>query len=543
MTEPFNFLRKKTHKRNISKKTRKRNIKKNKKTRNKQYGGTVSKEQLIKEYENPLQWIRKMNGYDYKLLIILRRINKASPLYNWDDFDYIYNKLPPNFDTYSDIKESLKIDLKNNDKYPKETAETFTLNVFNSYKTIVGKPKQRLEPTEPTDRKILGMGMYGLIVSPAFPNGKTFTNNTISKIFISKNDKDKIIKFVETVKEKIPLLDIDITGYRQIYTVSNANKNRITYKGSDTSIQTELKKIHNQQPNKNIPITPNSMIYQVRMPNLGFSCSDINNNKTLYDKMRSIDYRIISMEILKLLCTVRQIHRNGYIHGDVREPNIMCNLNTGKLTIIDFDWFNTIEDFYKKYPSYYYSHPPECVVIFERHYIDYILDNIEELVNNQKIYNIYLNALYNKKNITTIRNNIRQKLTEYQNKGVEYENKGVTYKNVKDNTYKNILYNDISRFIDSWGLMLGIYYLIKNAWSSIKKDGREDGREDGLKKMYEYIIFTLIGKMLHPDMNQRWDATTGIQEYYTFLNNEISEFCSSYLKDNPKVNDELQSMK
>ena len=240
MTEPFNFLRKKTHKRNISKKTRKRNIKKNKKTRNKQYGGTVGKEQLIQEYKNPLQWIKKMDVYhDFNSLELLKRIHidETSPVYNWDnfdynwdDFDYIYNKLPPNFDTYSDIKESLKIhDLKNNDKYAKN-AKQLTFDVFNSYRKIVGKPKQRLEPTEPTDRKILGMGSYGLIVSPAFPNGKTFTNNTISKIFISKNDKDKIIKFVETVKEKIPLLDIDITGYRQIYTVSNANKNRITYK-------------------------------------------------------------------------------------------------------------------------------------------------------------------------------------------------------------------------------------------------------------------------------------------------------------------------
>jgi len=61
-------------------------------------------------------------------------------LNNWDIFDYIYNKLPPNFNKYSDIKESLKIhDLKNNDTYP-ENAKQF--NVFDSYRKIVGNPKQ-----------------------------------------------------------------------------------------------------------------------------------------------------------------------------------------------------------------------------------------------------------------------------------------------------------------------------------------------------------------------------------------------------------------
>ena len=528
-------------------KTRKRNIKKNKKTRNKQYGG-----EGINEYEKKDFYSYK---YDTTLQIYteayiselcyehLKRksmnpdnyFTKITPFFKKKPVWYVlrnrYRKPHKDNNIYVNYLKAIFNELE---KFAKEQLDVEKTPPIPSIlpssvektpplpstlpSSVKNKP-QIPEIVPQTVRKILGKGSYGLVVSPAFPNnGKTFTNNTVSKIFIDEESMKAVVDRLKGIQSKIPLLDIDITEYTQLYKVKNANKNMITYKNKKTSIQNQINSIRESKSTSRF-----SRIYPVRMPNLGYSCEDINKDVTLSTKMRSIDYKTISMEILKLLCTVRQININNYIHGDVRESNVMCNLDTGKLTIIDFDWFYPIEEFYEYYPVYFYSHPPECVAIFEKNTIEYILDNITELLY-RKNYNNYLRTLYKSDvNTTIIFNNIGDKFRECEHKKDTYE------------ICRDKLYKDISDFIDSWGLMLAIYSLIENSW------GRDNNKTDESTRLHKYILYTLIPSMLHPDMNKRWDATRGIHEFYGFLDWLIPKFCADYLKENPLVRNELDN--
>jgi len=51
----------------------------------------------------------------------------------------------------------------------------------------------------------------------------------------------------------------------------------------------------------------------------------------------------------ELLEKVAMLWNHGYIHGDVRTPNIMIHPETGKLTLIDFDWLMGIREFSETY--------------------------------------------------------------------------------------------------------------------------------------------------------------------------------------------------
>lgn len=75
--------------------------------------------------------------------------------------------------------------------------------------------------------------------------------------------------------------------------------------------------------------------------------------------------KILCSEILKLFTIVKDIRDAGYVHGDIRESNILCNIDTGVMTIIDFDWLMPVDEYTIKYPRYFYSHPPETYFIFE----------------------------------------------------------------------------------------------------------------------------------------------------------------------------------
>ena len=120
------------------------------------------------------------------------------------------------------------------------------------------------------------------------------------------------------------------------------------------------------------------------------------------------------MEILKLLLTVQQIYEKGYIHGDIKPHNVMCNFNTGELTIIDFDKFHKYDEFVCELDDMrlYFAHPPETLAL-SYSFLD--LNNKITLTGqlNQRIKIDIpknfpsLNEIYkDKKNIQTIVENI-----------------------------------------------------------------------------------------------------------------------------------------
>lgn len=489
-----------------------------------------NKEDLEIKYIQPDIWIRTLSGFNLSNSMLLRQLGNGefSPFSDWNDFYFIYNELTPNFETYSDIENTLNTYLKEDKDYKiyNDNVKNFTLFVFNSYREIIGKPIPRPEHIAQTVRTILGKGNFGLIISPAFSNGNVQINtNTVSKIFKDKKDMDKILTFINDVLSKIPLIDTGITPYKKTYTVANANRNIIKNGTRNVKIKNILQilKRGNTQSNR---IKNSSVIYQIRMPNFGYSIFDIDTNPKIRKQIVTIDYKKISMEILKLLCTVKQIYRMGFIHGDITEKNIMCNINTNKLTLIDFDLFNTIDNFPNAEFLQSYSLPPECRVIFPYDepitgLFSEIDDRLEYIckVGNGQFYNSYLYELY--RDITVVKSNIQ------------------TY--IDKENAKDLLYKFISQFMDSWGLALTIHRIFKMFDNRIRQISYNKmyvkSAED--TKICDYIQKTLLPNMLQLDMKERWNADTATSNYNTFLKSNINEYYTNYLKENTKVSNEL----
>lgn len=87
-------------------------------------------------------------------------------------------------------------------------------------------------------------------------------------------------------------------------------------------------------------------IYAVHMPHLGV---DLTHLPSILGRLRSIPVPIMLTHMYELLEKVAMLWNHGYIHGDVRTPNIMIQPETGKLTLIDFDWLMDVREFADKY--------------------------------------------------------------------------------------------------------------------------------------------------------------------------------------------------
>jgi serine/threonine protein kinase len=123
---------------------------------------------------------------------------------------------------------------------------------------------------------------------------------------------------------------------------------------------------HNYKP-KNLPKTIQNKcnmfneepMWVSRMPHLGISIADIHENKEL---LRRIPFQIIVQQIFKLLQQVKALKDAEYIHGDIRQTNVMIHPHSGTMTIIDFDWLLPKTEFLHSYPLGFYSNPPESLI-------------------------------------------------------------------------------------------------------------------------------------------------------------------------------------
>ena len=123
---------------------------------------------------------------------------------------------------------------------------------------------------------------------------------------------------------------------------------------------------------KNIPANlqakfranPDTEIYPVRMPYLGVDFIPENLLSSRSD-IQKVPVGIILAQTLKLLEQVKHIKDRGYIHGDIRETNVMIRPDTGVMTLIDFDFLQPAGDFLTNYPFGFYCHPPETLNFFQ----------------------------------------------------------------------------------------------------------------------------------------------------------------------------------
>jgi hypothetical protein len=200
---------------------------------------------------------------------------------------------------------------------------------------------------------IIGKGTYGAVVEPALPNidehGNpiTFGSNMVSKVMLEQKDYDKLLVDEQLLRERVPALATNITPYRRTFTEHN------------------ISAIPNMQ-NYIDSRDDRDGVYVVRMPNLGLSISDMKRSDAKMLALRAaVTPAAMFKQILKLMYIVKTIRDAGLIHADIRETNVMCNMN-GDMTIIDFDWLMTPAQIQAEYPVYFYCHPPESLFLLDK---------------------------------------------------------------------------------------------------------------------------------------------------------------------------------
>jgi hypothetical protein len=201
--------------------------------------------------------------------------------------------------------------------------------------------------------RIIGEGAYGAVIEPALPNvdehgnSIVFGPDTVSKVMFRNKNYQKTLVDVAIIREKIPALAMNVTPYRRTYTEQNI----AAINGMPAHISSHKAR---------------NGVYVVRMPHLGTDMFELPSNIDAINAMQTVVSESTMMnQFLKLMRVVKTIWAAGYIHADIREPNVMCNTTTGELTIIDFDLMMTPALFQKKFPVYYYSHPPESLFLLD----------------------------------------------------------------------------------------------------------------------------------------------------------------------------------
>ena len=240
------------------------------------------------------------------------------------------------FSARNEIKRTIQY-LKSNERYapifPLCTALSIQLEAVD----------KEIADEVPADMKFLGRGAYGCVVEPALPNriDKTWETHPgdVTKLFVNKYSANSAIEKAEIVYNTFGDSEQRMIPYTQVYSSSNLPAN----------IQAQCS------------IPPDTNLYGARMPNLGVSLFSIDDYA---QKIRAMPFTVIIRQVLKLFSQVKIIHDRGYIHGDIRTPNVMINPDTGIMTLIDFDLFQEKAQFFINYDAYlgYYNTPPESLL-------------------------------------------------------------------------------------------------------------------------------------------------------------------------------------
>jgi serine/threonine protein kinase len=232
---------------------------------------------------------------------------------------------------------------------------------------VTNRPSSPPPPT-PSPIKFLGKGSYGCAVKPALPNMNPKGDwvqypDNITKIFFDKNNGLNAVESQTTIKELLKNNSHRINEYKyDIYTPYYLPENtRKLCFGENTS----------KYP---------AHIYPVRLPDLGKSIADLDANTI--KKIQRVNVFTILEQMNKLVQQVNDLYNKGYIHGDIREPNVMIKPETGLMTIIDFDWLRKKEVFFKDYYHAlgFYNNPPESLMTEGMPWFYTVANNYRELL-------------------------------------------------------------------------------------------------------------------------------------------------------------------
>lgn len=248
--------------------------------------------------------------------------------------------------------------------------------------------------------KVLGEGSYGAVVQPALPNRNIEYPANVTKIFTGKDEYLNALRQAGNAK-KIGPLAIKAEPYRNSFTVASLDpsiRSRIRSRVEKAMLENvdvpldvgrRIERESGMYDNENarnayiadkidkykrskLSIKNSEIpIYPLRLDYLGNDFAYLDEG-TNYRMLRDIDYKILLHQILKSFKVVKAIWDAGYIHGDIRNSNVLCQLQSGysvpqgTITIVDFDWLYKKSIFIDQYPTFFYSHPPEGLLIFKK---------------------------------------------------------------------------------------------------------------------------------------------------------------------------------
>ena len=206
-------------------------------------------------------------------------------------------------------------------------------------------------PSISNNIQIVGKGTYGFILKPALANRALNGTveeypNDVTKVYFNKNSLNSAIKAGTKIYSLTGNEGHKLIPYREPYMATNIPASVISKLKSNEFGKVNIVKKYNGKP---IPIA--------HMKNLGINMT----NKSLLEhveSLRKIPTVQLLEQVLKVMNQVKIFIDNGFIHGDIRPPNMMINPETGIITIIDFDLFEEIQDFMKNNVAFY-NRPPE----------------------------------------------------------------------------------------------------------------------------------------------------------------------------------------
>ena len=182
--------------------------------------------------------------------------------------------------------------------------------------------------------KAIGSGGFGCVFRPAIKckkrNKKIESKKYVSKVMTPKHAKSEynIIKKVEKVLDKVP-------NYQQYFLVDDIHKCKPGPLSEEDKINFDKKckplRKHDNLTSENV----NENLFKIEqlvMPNGGVTLD------TYYKKMESLDNLIyINTQLIELLYDgILPMNELSMYHADLKESNILYNINTYKLAIIDW---------------------------------------------------------------------------------------------------------------------------------------------------------------------------------------------------------------
>ena len=224
--------------------------------------------------------------------------------------------------------------------------------------------------------KFINQGTFKCVFSPSIKclgederySGTSNPNNYISAVMTKSAAEDEL----KELNKILPIIDPDGN-----YTIQSVHKCKL----GDLDAIIESKQDFEKCIGRALP---HDSIYPFKNKR-GDTSNDLVQLilSLIYESLRrmgssSFEIKYLFLNFVTVLQGIKQMKDVGYIHGDIKPPNILYNINTKKYYIIDFglsnntsDFFSN-DDFYSKNTAFYadngygYRYWPPCIGISEK---------------------------------------------------------------------------------------------------------------------------------------------------------------------------------